>query len=148
LHVWLADAKPLHERALAIDDAAHGPGHPDVATDLNNLAVILQALGQPEAARPLQEHDLAINEGLCGQQGPRCLAGEQTSTASADTVLGYPHRALSMRSPMLPSPRIAAWRFSRPPPKARGAGRDGDEGSRLAAYLPAGPPARTWLRRP
>jgi hypothetical protein len=31
---------PLAERALTIDKAAYGPGHPDVGTDLNNLAVV------------------------------------------------------------------------------------------------------------
>ena len=51
-----ADAKALEERALAIDEAAYGPDHPKVATRLNNLALTLQALGQPEAARPLQEY--------------------------------------------------------------------------------------------
>ena len=33
-----AEARPLPERALAITEAAYGPDHPDVATDLNNLA--------------------------------------------------------------------------------------------------------------
>ena len=40
------------ERALAIDEAAYGPGHPDVATDLNNLAMILRALGGPTRPSP------------------------------------------------------------------------------------------------
>ena len=53
-------ARPLLERALAIDEAAYGPDHPDVATDLSNLAHILQALGDLEGARPLQERALAI----------------------------------------------------------------------------------------
>jgi hypothetical protein len=40
LHVQaqLTDAKALIERALAIDEGAHGPDHPQVARDLNNLA--------------------------------------------------------------------------------------------------------------
>ena len=33
-----AQARPLIERALAITEAAYGPDHPTVATDLNNLA--------------------------------------------------------------------------------------------------------------
>ena len=33
-----AGAQPLHERALAIREAALGPEHPHVATSLNNLA--------------------------------------------------------------------------------------------------------------
>jgi tetratricopeptide (TPR) repeat protein len=59
-----ADAKALLELALVIDEAAYGPDHPEVATDLNNLATILQDLGQPEAARPLQERALAIDEAV------------------------------------------------------------------------------------
>src|SRR5450755_1519729 len=37
VHARLADAKALVERALAIDEAAYGPDHPDVAHDLNSL---------------------------------------------------------------------------------------------------------------
>src|SRR5438067_462463 len=48
----LTSAQPLQERALALTEAAYGPDHPTVATRLNNLAVTLQDLGQPEAARP------------------------------------------------------------------------------------------------
>ena len=42
-----AAAQPMLERALAIDEAAYGPGHSAVAHDLNNLAAILRDLGQP-----------------------------------------------------------------------------------------------------
>ena len=62
VHARLTDAQALLERALAIDEAAYGPDHPDVATDLNNLALILRDLGQLEAARPLQERALAITQ--------------------------------------------------------------------------------------
>ena len=34
----LAAARPLYERALAIRERVLGPGHPDTATSLNNLA--------------------------------------------------------------------------------------------------------------
>jgi hypothetical protein len=65
-YLWVqarhADAKALEERALAIDEAAYGPDHPEVARDLNNLVLILQDLGQPKAARPLQARALAIDE--------------------------------------------------------------------------------------
>ena len=52
-------------------EAAYGPDHPDVATDLNNLALILQDLGQPEEARPLQERALAIDRGGLRPGPPR-----------------------------------------------------------------------------
>jgi hypothetical protein len=49
VHARSADARGLEERALAIDEAAHGPDHPTVAVRLNNLALTLRALGQPAA---------------------------------------------------------------------------------------------------
>lgn len=64
MHARLTDAKALLERALAITEVAYGPDHPDVATRLNNLAGMLRDLGQPEAARPLQERALAIYEAV------------------------------------------------------------------------------------
>jgi hypothetical protein len=62
--------RPLAERALAITEAAYGPDHPDVAVRLNNLAQILQALGQLAAARPLAERALAIDEAAYGPDHP------------------------------------------------------------------------------
>jgi tetratricopeptide (TPR) repeat protein len=73
----LADAKSQVEKALAIDEAGHGPDHPDVAADLNNLALILRDLGQFGEARPLQERALAITEATYGPDHPDvavCLA--------------------------------------------------------------------------
>ena len=43
------DAEPLYERALAIREKALGPEHPDVATSLNNLAVLYRS------PRPIRE---------------------------------------------------------------------------------------------
>ena len=34
-------AKPLYERSLAIREKVLGPDHPDVASSLNNLAMLL-----------------------------------------------------------------------------------------------------------
>jgi tetratricopeptide (TPR) repeat protein len=66
----LGEALPLAERALAIDEAAYGPDHPEVGTDLNNLAQIWQDLGQLERARPLAERALAITEAAHGPDHP------------------------------------------------------------------------------
>jgi hypothetical protein len=57
-----AAARPLLERALAIDEAAFEANHPTIAVDLSNLALVLQDLGDPAAARPLLERTLAILE--------------------------------------------------------------------------------------
>jgi hypothetical protein len=44
----LTGAKALQERALAIEEGAYRPDHPEVGSDLNNLAQILKDLGGPE----------------------------------------------------------------------------------------------------
>ena len=88
----LGDAKALLERALAIDEAAYGPDHPAVATDLNNLALILRDLGQPEAARPLQERALAIDEAAYGPDHP-AVATDLNNLALILRDLGQPEAA-------------------------------------------------------
>jgi len=47
---------------MAINEAAYGPDHPNIATRLNDLATILWDLGQLENAWPLQERALAITK--------------------------------------------------------------------------------------
>jgi tetratricopeptide (TPR) repeat protein len=55
-------ARASHERALRIDEAALGPGHPDVARDVNNLGLVLQYLGDLPGARAHFERALRILE--------------------------------------------------------------------------------------
>ena len=86
------EARPLQERALAIAEAAYGPDHPTVATDLNNLARILQDLGQPEQARPLQERALAIAEAAYGPDHPD-VAADLNNLATILQDLGQPAQA-------------------------------------------------------
>ena len=62
VYARLNEARPLFERALAIDEAAYGPDHPVVAIRLSNLGRALRDLGQPQNARPLFERALAIGE--------------------------------------------------------------------------------------
>ncbi len=57
-----ADARPLAERALAIDEAALGPDHPTVAILLSVLALIMRDLGLAREARPLAERAAGITE--------------------------------------------------------------------------------------
>jgi tetratricopeptide (TPR) repeat protein len=63
-------ARPLLEHALAIYERERGPEHPDTATGLNNLALLLKAQGDLAAARPLYERALAIREKEPGPQHP------------------------------------------------------------------------------
>ena len=92
VHARLAEARPLAERALAIDEAAYGPDHPDVAIRLNNLAAILQDLGQPGEARPLAERALAIDEAAYGPDHPE-VATDLNNLALILQDLGQPGEA-------------------------------------------------------
>ena len=48
------------QRALAIDEASYGPDHPNVARDLNNLALLLRATNRLDDAEPLMQRHLVI----------------------------------------------------------------------------------------
>ena len=47
-----AEAEPLFKRALAIREKALGKDHPDVATSLNNLALLYDSQGKYAEAEP------------------------------------------------------------------------------------------------
>ena len=70
VHARFAEAKPLMERALRIDEASYGPDHPTVAIRLGNLAMILRDLGDPAGAKPLLERALRIDEASYGPDHP------------------------------------------------------------------------------
>ncbi len=57
-----ADAQPLYERALAIREMALGADHPDVATTLNNLALLYDDQGRYGEAEALYKRSLKIKE--------------------------------------------------------------------------------------
>ena len=65
-----ADAEPLFRRALAIDEKALGKDHPDVASSLNNLALLLYSQGKYGEAEPLCRRALAIHEKALGKDHP------------------------------------------------------------------------------
>ena len=58
------------ERALAIEEAAYGPDHPEVAVTLTNLGIVQQHLGELPAARATLERALAIEEAAHGPDHP------------------------------------------------------------------------------
>ena len=76
LAVWLknraehGEAEPLYRRALAIDEKSFGPEHPNVATDLDNLAELLRATNRLAEAQPLYRRALAITEKSFGPDHP------------------------------------------------------------------------------
>ncbi|MCP4359898.1 MAG: tetratricopeptide repeat protein, partial [Chloroflexi bacterium] len=55
---------------LAIREKVLGPEHPDTATSLNNLALLLQAQGDYEGALPYYDRALAIFEAKLGPNHP------------------------------------------------------------------------------
>jgi tetratricopeptide (TPR) repeat protein len=92
VHARLSEARPLAERALAIAEAALGPDHPEVAADLNNLALILRDLGQLAQARPLAERALAITEAAYGPDHP-AVAIRLSNLTGILQDLGQPEQA-------------------------------------------------------
>ena len=65
-----AEAIPLAQQALAIDEKALGPDHPDVATGLNNLAELYRNQGRYVEAETLLKRALAIYEKALGPDHP------------------------------------------------------------------------------
>jgi tetratricopeptide (TPR) repeat protein len=63
-------AEPLLRRALAIDEARYGAHDPEVATALNNLALLLQDTNRLREAEPLIRRALAIDETSYGPDHP------------------------------------------------------------------------------
>jgi tetratricopeptide (TPR) repeat protein len=70
-----AEAEPLYERAIAIDETALGPEHPQLATDLNNLAGLYQETGRYAEAEPLFGRAIAIDEKVLGPEHPDVAGG-------------------------------------------------------------------------
>jgi tetratricopeptide (TPR) repeat protein len=63
-----SEALPLLRDALAINEKALGPKHPDTAQSLNNLALLLHTQGDLAGAKPLYERALAIQEKALGPE--------------------------------------------------------------------------------
>ncbi|HEX6246049.1 MAG TPA: tetratricopeptide repeat protein, partial [Polyangiales bacterium] len=102
-----ARAEPLYVRALAIWEKALGPMHPDVATSLNNLAVLYRNQGAYAQAEPLLVRALAIHEKALGPMHPdvalslnnlATLYEEQGAYARAEPIYV---RALAIREKTL-----------------------------------------------
>ena len=69
-HAQLGPAQTAFERALAIDEAAYGPDHPEVAIDVNNLGGVLRERGDLAGAAAAFERALAIDEAAYGPDHP------------------------------------------------------------------------------
>ena len=76
-----AQAEPLYQRALAIDQKTLGPDHPDVATSLNNLALLYYNQSKYAQAEPLYERALAIAEKALGPEHPNAATSLENYAA-------------------------------------------------------------------
>ncbi len=63
-------SEPLYQRSLKITEKVLGPNHPDVATVLNDLALLYDKQGKYEAAEPLYQRSLTIAEKALGPNHP------------------------------------------------------------------------------
>jgi tetratricopeptide (TPR) repeat protein len=76
-----AEAATLFRWALEIREEALEPEHPDIATSLNNLAVMYRAQGKYQEAEPLYQRALAIDEKAVG-------AGHPSTATSLNNLAG------------------------------------------------------------
>ncbi len=65
-----AAAREAFERTWRLDEAAFGPNHTNVAISVNNLGMVLEALGDPSGARQHYERALRIDEAAFGPDHP------------------------------------------------------------------------------
>ena len=84
-----AKKKELLERALAIEEAAYGPDHPEVAITLTNLGNAYGDLGDAAKQKELLERALAIKEAAYGPDHT-AVAITLTNLGNAYGELGDP----------------------------------------------------------
>ena len=65
-----ARAVVVGKKALTVAEEIVGPDHPDVATSLNNLALLYYTQGEYAAAEPLYKRALQISEKALGLDHP------------------------------------------------------------------------------
>jgi tetratricopeptide (TPR) repeat protein len=102
-----AEAIPLYQRSLAILEKALGPEHPNVASNLNNLALLYHSLGDYAKAEPLYQRALAIDEKALGLEHPNVATDLNNLAALYDHMGAYAkaepllQRALAIREKVL-----------------------------------------------
>lgn len=92
------DAIVPAQRVLAIREKVLGPEHPNIATALNNLALLYKATGAYAKAEPLYQRALAIREKALGPEHPstahslKNLAALYLARPSGRLSAGHPSR--------------------------------------------------------
>jgi tetratricopeptide (TPR) repeat protein len=115
-------ALPLYEEALEMKRAALPPGHPSIATSLNNLAGLYKAKGEYDRALPLYEEALEMKRAALPPGHPRHrhlarhnLAGLYKAKGEYDRALPLYEEALEMsgrrchRATPASPPRSTTW---------------------------------------
>jgi tetratricopeptide (TPR) repeat protein len=98
-----AESRTFAERSLAIREKVLGPDHPDTVSSLNNLAVVIEKLGDLNASRKLKERALAIREVTLGPDhfmtsvSLNNLGFLLLHLGELETARGYLERALLIR---------------------------------------------------
>ena len=102
-----AEAEPWLENCLAVVRSLLGEQHPDVATSLNNLALLYYAQGRYELAEPLLQQALQLTRSLLGEQHPAVATSLNNLAALYDSQGRYElaeplyHQALQLRRSLL-----------------------------------------------
>ncbi len=90
-----AQAQALCQDLVDGSEEAYGLLHPNVATALNNLALVVQAQGKPDDALPLLQRALVINETAWGQNH-RDVVKSLTNLAFLHESLGQTKEAANL----------------------------------------------------
>jgi tetratricopeptide (TPR) repeat protein len=90
-----AEARPLHERALAVRERALGATHPDVVQSLDDLALLDVAEGKLESAATRYREALRIQRKLFGRRASQ-TAITINNTARLEALLGNHKRAAQL----------------------------------------------------
>ena len=83
------EAISVAEKALAITEKALGPEHPDLATSLNELALLYETTGQYAEAESLYKRSIAILEKALGLEDPDVAASLNNLAALYQTTERY-----------------------------------------------------------
>jgi Tfp pilus assembly protein PilF len=81
----LISARACSEEALRIAEAAYGPNHPKVSTQLNNLGYVLHDMGDLAGARACYNRALNICKKIGGNEHPDTRTVQNNLNALAIT---------------------------------------------------------------
>jgi tetratricopeptide (TPR) repeat protein len=95
-----AEARLLHEEALALSKARLGPDHPDTLSSMEGLAYSYTGLGRNAEALKLREQTLALMKAKFGPDHPHTLAS-MVSLASSYQRLGQHAEAAKLHEEAL-----------------------------------------------